>query len=49
MSSPSSILKYLTCRLGLDVDEEDEAPAEAPVEEIATEGAAASSAMEEID
>jgi len=51
LDDPTSFSKriYRMISLGLDVDEEDDAAADAAVEEIATEGAAASSAMEEID
>jgi molecular chaperone HtpG len=52
LDDPTSFSKriYRMISLGLDVDEEDQAaPADAPVEAISTEGATASSAMEEID
>ncbi|KAG9005847.1 heat shock protein 90 [Tulasnella sp. JGI-2019a] len=53
LDDPTSFSKriYRMISLGLDVDDEEEAEAapEAGVEEISTEGAAASSAMEEID
>ncbi|KAG8864945.1 heat shock protein 90 [Tulasnella sp. 330] len=53
LDDPTSFAKRIhrMISLGLDVDDEEEAEAapEAGVEEISTEGAAASSAMEEID
>ncbi len=51
LDDPTSFSKriYRMISLGLEVDEDDEAAAEPAVEEISTEGAAASSAMEEID